>query len=375
MHKVAIVHEWLVTCAGSEKALEQILSLFPEADLFCVLDYLPAEQRGFIQSRKITKTFIQALPFSRRHYRLYLPLMPAAVSRLDLAEYDVVISSCHAVAKGVRTHDRQIHISYTYSPMRYVWDLQEQYLAETNLNKGIKGALARFVLGRLRNWDYRVAQEVDYFVAISRYIQQRIARVYGRESVVIYPPVDTDFFSPGSVKEEFYLAASRMVPYKMMPLIVSAFSAMPDKKLVVIGDGPEMKKVRDAAGSNVELLGYQGDDVLRDYMQRAKCFVFAAEEDFGLLPVEAQACGTPVLGYGAGGLLETVDGLDHAAPTGVFYLEQDVRAIRLAVDEFERNAAKMSAETCRRKALNFSNEHFRAKFKHYLDRILANEER
>ena len=371
--KVAVVHEWLVTYAGSEKALEQILNLFPEADLFCVLDYLPAEQRGFIKNRKITKTFIQALPFSRKHYRRYLPLMPAAISRLDLSEYDVVISSCHAVAKGVRTHDRQIHISYTYSPMRYVWDLQEQYLAETNLNKGIKGAAARFVLGRLRHWDYRVAQDVDYFVAISRFIQRRIARVYQRESVVIYPPVDTDFFCPGSAEEEFYLTASRMVPYKMMPLIVSAFSAMPDKKLIVIGDGPEIKKVSDAAGSNVELLGYQGDEVLRDYMQRAKCFVFAAEEDFGLLPVEAQACGTPVVGYGAGGLLETVDGLDHAAPTGVFYFEQNVRAITLAVDEFERNAGKILAENCRRKALNFSDAHFRADFMHYVDRILANE--
>ena len=371
MHKVAVVHEWLVTYAGSEKALEQILSLFPQADLFCVLDYLPAEQRGFIANRKITKTFIQALPFSRQHYRRYLPLMPAAISRLDLSDYDVVISSCHAVAKGVKTNDKQIHLSYTYSPMRYVWDLQEQYLAETNLDKGIKGVLARYILGRLRQWDYRVAQKVDHFVAISKYIQQRIARVYQRESVVIYPPVNTDFFCPGTVKENFYLTASRMVPYKMMPLIVSAFTAMPDKQLVVIGDGPQMKKVREAAGSNVELLGYQDNDVLRDYMQRAKCFVFAAEEDFGILPVEAQACGTPVVGYGAGGILETVDGLDHIAPTGVFYFEQDVRAIRLAVDQFEQNAARIRPESCRKKALNFSEKHFRAGFRDYLERILA----
>ncbi|MGB5279120.1 MAG: glycosyltransferase family 4 protein [Gammaproteobacteria bacterium] len=370
MHKVAVVHEWLVTYAGSEKALEQILSLFPGADLFCVLDYLPAEQRGFIESRKITKTFIQALPFSRKHYRLYLPLMPAAISRLDLSDYDVVISSCHAVAKGVRTNDKQIHLSYTYSPMRYVWDLQEQYLAETNLNKGIKGVLARYILGRLRKWDYRVAQEVDYFVAISKYIQQRIARVYQRESVVIYPPVDTDFFCPGSVKEEFYLTASRMVPYKMMPLIVSAFTAMPDKKLVVIGDGPEMKKVRDAAGGNVELLGYQGDNTMRDYMQRARCFIFAAEEDFGILPVEAQACGTPVVGYGAGGLLETINGLDDAAPTGVFFYNQNKQAIKLAVHEFEQNAAKINPENCRQKALDFSEDRFRANFRDYVNRIL-----
>lgn len=371
MNKVAVVHEWLVTYAGSEKALEQILTLFPEADLFCIVDYLSAEHRRVIKNHRIKTTFIQKLPFSRKHYRLYLPLMPMAVGGLDLSDYDVIISSCHAVAKGVRTSNRQIHISYTYSPMRYVWDLQDQYLAESNLDKGIKGLFARWVLGRMRLWDYRVSQEVDHYIAISRYIQHRISRVYGRESVVIYPPVDTDFYHEGRVKEDFYLTASRMVPYKMIPLIVAAFAGMPDKKLVVIGDGPEMKKVLDIRSDNVEILGYQDDEVLRDYMQRAKCFIFAAEEDFGILPVEAQACGTPVVGYGAGGLLETVNGLDHSSPTGVFFHEQNRQAITLAVDEFEQNADRILPGNCRKNALKYSEDRFRADFSAYLGRILA----
>lgn len=370
MNRVAVVHEWLVTYAGSEKALEQILKLFPNADLFCVIDYLPASQRGFLENHQITTSFIQKLPFSRKHYRLYLPFMPLAVRRLDLSDYDVIISSCHAVAKGIKTNKKQLHISYTYSPMRYVWDLRDQYLAESNLDKGIKGAVAKLILRRLQDWDYRVAQDVDYFLAISKYIQQRIYRVYGRESEVIYPPVDTDFYKPGQEKEGFYLTASRMVPYKMMPLIVSAFSEMSDKKLVVIGDGPEMKKVKEVAGTNVEILGYQDDSVMKHYMQRAKCFIFAAEEDFGILPVEAQACGTPVVGYGAGGLLETVDGLTEISPTGVFFYEQNTESIKNAVDIFEQNAARILPENCRRKALNFSQEKFRSAFKYYTDGVM-----
>ena len=370
MKKIAVVHEWLTTYAGSEKALEQILTLFPEADLFCIVDYLPADKRGFLKKHKITKTFIHNLPFSRKHYRLYLPLMPSAVRALDLSSYDVIISSCHAVAKGIKKHKGQLHISYTYSPMRYVWDLRDQYLIESNLDKGLKGIIANQILQKLQDWDYRVAQEVDYFIAISKYIQQRIYRVYGRDSVVIYPPVDTDFYRPAQEKQDFYLTASRMVPYKMMPMIVSAFSEMPDKQLVVIGDGPEMNKVLHAAGNNVEILGYQDDCVMRDYMQRAKCFIFAAEEDFGILPVEAQACGTPVVGYGVGGLCETVRGLEEDSPTGVFFDKQDKQSLKNAVVEFEENINKISANNCRNMALKFSEDQFRSEFKEYLCNII-----
>jgi glycosyltransferase involved in cell wall biosynthesis len=370
MCKVAVVHEWLVTYAGSEKALEQILNLFPDADLFCVIDYLPDSLREVISKHKVTTTFIQKLPLSAKYYRLYLPLMPFAISRLELSGYDVIISSSHAVAKGVNTHDRQIHISYTYSPMRYAWDLQDQYLAESNLDRGMRGVLAKWVLAKLREWDYKVAQNVDYFIAISRHIQKRILQNYGRESIVVYPPVDTNFYKPGGEKGDFYLTASRMVPYKMMSLVVSAFSEMPNRQLVVIGDGPEMEKIKQAAGNNVEILGYQDDRALRSYMQRAKCFIFAAEEDFGILPVEAQACGTPVVGYGVGGLLETVRGLADDSPTGVFFYKQDKQAIKNAVAEFEQNMSKFSAENCRNMALGFSENRFRSDFKEFVDNLV-----
>ena len=279
-----------------------------------------------------------------------------------------------AVANGVKTNANQIHVSYTYSPMRYVWDLREQYLKESNLDKGIKGCAARFVLSCLKKWDYRVAQRVDHFIGISDFIKDRIYRSYGKDSVVIYPPVDTDFYDvadvEGGVKGDFYLVASRMVPYKMMPLIVSAFSSMPDKKLVVIGDGPELGRVKACAGENVEILGYQNDLVLRECLQKAKALVFAAEEDFGILPVEAQACGTPVIGYGKGGLLETVNSVESDKPTGVFFDEQSKQSIKNAVEFFEVNVDKFTPDNCRKNALKFSEEVFRLKFKQYIDSVL-----
>lgn len=367
--KVAVVHEWLTTYAGSEKALEQIVRLFPGADIFCVVDFLPKHQRGFLNGHKVTTTFIQKLPLAHKNYRNYLPLMPLAISRFDLASYDLVISSNHAVANGVKTHTNQIHVSYTYSPMRYAWDLREQYLKESNLDKGLKGFLARFVLSRLKKWDYRAAQGVDHFIGISEFIKDRIYRSYGKNSIVIYPPVDTDFYQIGAVKSDFYLVASRMVPYKMMPLIVSAFSEMPDKKLVVIGDGPDFERVKERASDNVEILGYQDDLVLRDYLQKAKALVFAAEEDFGILPVEAQACGTPVIGFGKGGLLETVNSIESETPTGVFFDEQSEQSIKKAVDVFEANSGKFTIDNCRNNALKFSEEEFRSRFKQYIDSV------
>jgi len=368
--RIAVVHEWLTTFAGSEKALEQILELFPDADIFCIVDFLPESYRGFLQGHKITTTFIQKLPFANKKYRNYLPLMPMAIRMLDLSGYDLVISSNHAVANGVKTSSNQLHVSYTYSPMRYAWDLRDQYLKESGLDKGLKGFVARIILSCLRKWDFRTSQHIDHFICISEFIKKRIKSAYGRDAVVVYPPVDTDYFLPGTDSGDYYLAASRMVPYKMMPLIVSAFSDMPERRLVVIGDGPELERVKECAGDNVEILGYQDNFVLKRYLQAAKALVFAAEEDFGILPVEAQACGTPVIGYGIGGLLETVNGLDETEPTGVLFLEQSCQSIIRAVDEFEQNADRIQPENCRAKALNFSKENFRINFKYIINEIL-----
>ena len=331
--KVAIVHDWLVTYGGAERVLEQLVQLWPEADLYSMVDFIPSGQRHFIANKVVKTSFIQRLPLAKKHYRHYLPLMPLAVEQFDLSAYDMVLSSSHAVAKGVLTGPNQLHICYCYTPMRYAWDLQHQYLEQSGLTTGIKSILTRYLLHKMRIWDARTANGVDEFVAISHYISRRIHKVYRREAVVIYPNVDTQSFQPADsvVKEGFYLTASRMVPYKKIDLLVEAFAGMPDKKLVVIGDGPDMVKIRNKSTQNIVILGYQEYEVLLDYMQRARAFLFAAEEDFGIVPVEAQACGTPVIAFGRGGAAETV----VHGKTGWLFDEQSVASIQQAVQQFE----------------------------------------
>jgi glycosyltransferase involved in cell wall biosynthesis len=259
-----------------------------------------------------------------------------------------------------------------YSPIRYAWDLQHQYLNESGLDAGLKGWIAKWMLHKIRLWDARSEKGVDHFIAISRFIARRIWKVYKRESTVIYPPVDIESFVLGERKESFYLAASRMVPYKKMDLIVEAFLAMPDKKLIVIGDGPDFAKVRGKAGSNVTLLGYQKFQVLRDHMQRAKAFIFAAEEDFGIAPIEAQACGTPVIAYAKGGATETIKGLESEDPTGVFFEIQTVEAIVDAINRFEN--ITISPAVCRDNAMRFSVERFRREFTQYVKNVTNAEQ-
>lgn len=366
--RVAIVHEWLIDHSGSEKVVEQMLHLYPEADLFSVVDFLAPGERGFLQGKTARTTFIQGLPFARKHFRSYLPLMPLAVEQHDLSAYDLVLSSNHAVAKGVITGPHQLHLCYVHSPIRYAWDLQHQYLRESGLTTGLKAWLARLVLHRMRLWDVASANRVDAFIANSAFIAKRVHKVYRRDAVVIHPPVDVARFVPGAAKGDFFLAASRLVPYKHMPMIVRAFARLPQHRLVVIGDGPDMARVRAAAGPNVQVLGYQEGAVLIDHMQRARALVFAAEEDFGITPVEAQACGTPVIAYGRGGALETVRGLGHGpAPTGLWFDEQTEAAVTDAVLRFDAAATEFTAQACRDNAERFSVEQFRSRFSAFVD--------
>ena len=363
--KVAIVHDWLVTYAGAERLLEEVINCFPEADLFAIVDFVPQNERGFLKDKPVKTSFIQKLPLAKKKYRAYLPFMPLAVEQFDLSVYDIVISSSHAVAKGVITGPDQLHISYVHSPMRYAWDLQHQYLKETGLDRGLKGWLAKRELHKLRMWDLRTANGVDHFLANSRFIARRIWKVYRREATVIYPPVDVDSFSLCEQKEDFFLTASRMVPYKKIDLIAEAFSLMPDKDLYIIGDGPDFDKVKSKSGANVELLGYQPFEVLRDYMQRAKAFVFAAEEDFGIVPVEAQACGTPVIAYGKGGALETVT----EGETGLFFDAQTTSSIIEAVQRFEDMKDRFIPAKIREKSLRFSKDRFKREFMSFVDDV------
>jgi glycosyltransferase involved in cell wall biosynthesis len=369
--KIALVHEWLTNYAGSERVLEQMLLVFPEADVFATIDFVPNKERFFLQGKTVNTTFVQKVPFSRKKYRQLLPLALLAVEQHDLSGYDLIISSSHAVAKGVLTGPDQLHLCMCYSPIRYAWDLQHQYLAETGLDKGLKGYIAKWLLHKIRLWDLRTANGVDAFMAISCFIARRIWKVYRRESEVIYPPVDVHSFDFCEIKEDFYVTASRMVPYKRIDIIVEAFSKLPEKQLIVIGDGPDFIKTQQKTLPNIKMMGYQRTEIMKDYMQRAKAFIFAAEEDFGIAPLEAQACGTPVIAYGKGGALETIRGLGHAAPTGLFFSEQTADAVVDAVKHFELVQNKITPQACRDNALRFSPERFRDEFKGFVDKQMA----
>jgi glycosyltransferase involved in cell wall biosynthesis len=375
--KVAIVHDWMTLKGGGESCVEQLLLIYPQADLHCVVDFLPEAERGFLNGRTVTTSFIQRLPGARKRYRSYLPLMPIAVEQFDMTAYDLVISTSSAVAKGVITGPDQVHVSYTFSPIRYAWDLQGTYLRESGIDRGIKSLFARLILHYIRLWDVRTANGVDHYIAISKFIERRIRKAYGRASTVIYPPVDLDRFTLSSERNDFYVTMSRMVPYKRIPLIVEAFAAMPDRRLVVIGDGPDMAAAQRAAGPNVTLMGKQPDAVVVDHLRRAKAFVFAAEEDFGIAPVEAQACGTPVIAYGKGAALETIRGHDGNRQTGVFFREQTPAAIVAAVEHFEHRLPSIHAETCRTNAERFSIARFHAEIRRFVDQamVAAQDER
>ncbi|HCI6112213.1 TPA: glycosyltransferase family 4 protein [Klebsiella pneumoniae] len=364
---VGIVADWLVTYAGAERVIKEFLDIFPESELYSIVDFLQPEARNELHGKYAVTSFIQNLPKSKNNYQKYLPLMPLAIEQLDVSSHDIILSSSHAVAKGILTGPDQLHISYVHSPIRYAWDLQHQYLREAGFNKGIKASIVKYLLHKIRLWDYRTANGVDHFIANSQFISRRIKKVYNRESTVIYPPVDVERFTLNDKKEDYYFTASRMVPYKRIDLIVEAFSKMPEKKLIVIGDGSEIGKVKSKASKNVEILGYQPNHIMLEHMQNAKAFVFAAEEDFGITPVEAQACGTPVIAFGKGGSLETIRPLGVDNPTGLFFSEQTIESIISQVNAFERNVEIFEPENCRLNSLRFSSLRFKNEMDNFIN--------
>lgn len=374
--RVAVIHEWLTSYAGSERTLEQILKIFPGADVFCLVDFLPEAERGFLGGARVQTSFLQRMPFARKNFRRYLLLFPLAVEQFDLAGYDLVVSNSHSVAKGATIHPHQLHISLCCSPIRYAWDLRDEYLREAGVKKGLKLWIARMILHYLRIWDAATSHSVDHYVAISHFIARRIRKFYGRSSTVIYPPVDVEGFAMRTEKDDFYLAASRQVPYKKVHLIVEAFRNMPSRKLVVIGDGPESEKIAAMAkgAPNITLMGYQPTGVLKDHMQRAKAFLFAAKEDFGIIVLEAQACGTPVIAYREGGSSETVRDLGAAdEPTGLLFDEQSAKAIEAAVDRFEILGGAITAQNCRANAEKFATDQFRSQLEAFIAKKITED--
>jgi glycosyltransferase involved in cell wall biosynthesis len=356
--KTAIVHEWLVNYAGSERVVESFTSIWPEADVYSLVDFLTEEQRDIILKGKKAKTsFIQKLPLAKKKHRIYLPLFPNAIEKLDLSGYDVIVSSSHAVAKGIKKNSNQLHITYCHSPMRYIWDQADQYL------KGAKGVIAKLFINYLRKWDIQSASNVDFFISNSHHIAQKIERIYNRDAEVIYPPVDVDKFEVSEDKEDYYLTASRMVPYKRLDLVIDAFNELPDKNLIVIGGGPEKEKLISKAFSNIKIIGHQDTEKLKVYMQKAKAFVFAAEEDFGIIVVEAMACGTPVIAWNYGGTGESViDG-----ETGILFSEQTIDSIIAAIKKFEGISGNFKPEFIRSHSKNFSRMKFEHSIKNLVD--------
>lgn len=360
MNRIALVHDWFDCVAGSEKVVREMLKCFPDPTVYSIVDHLDSAQKEYVGVKDIETSFIQKLPFQKKRFRNYLPLMPFAIEQFDVSDADVVLSSSHAFAKSVITSCEQMHVSYVHTPIRYAWDLQHEYLQQQNLKWGPKAWFVRAALHYIRMWDRGTADRPDVYVANSHFVAQRIWKTYRRKAHVIYPPVDVERFTPEHRKENFYLAAGRLVPYKRFDLVVEAFSKVKDALLVVIGDGTEMAKLKSLAGPNVKLMGYQSDEVLVDYMRRAKGFVFGALEDFGIMPVEAMACGTPVIGLGRGGTRETI----LHGKTGLHFESQTCDSLAEAVATFEDLPDDyFDADAIRKHAESFSEERFRAEFK------------
>ncbi|MGB3204121.1 MAG: glycosyltransferase [Crinalium sp.] len=368
--KYALVHEWLTPNAtgGSELVVQEILKHI-DADLYALIDFESTNPESYLYKRTIGTTFIQNLPKADKNIQKYLPLLPLAIEQFDLRNYDVILSSSHAVAKGILVSPDQLHICYCHTPMRYAWDLTFDYLKNSKLGTGVPGMLTRYLLHRIRQWDVISANRVDYFIANSQHTARRIWRCYRRSAEVIYPPVNIERFSFQPQKNDFYLTVSRLVSYKQVSLIVKAFNQL-GRELVVIGNGPELEQIRQLAKPNVKIMGAQPDAVVEQYMAQAKAFVYAACEDFGIALVEAQACGTPVIAYGAGGALETVlDIRSHPQTgTGLLFPVQTAASLITAVETFETYEPSFNPESARLQATRFDQNIFAKSYVAFLDR-------
>lgn len=360
---VALVHDWLSTIAGAEKVVAEMVRTFPKVEIYTLFDFLNHEERQYLSGgRPVHVSRLNRLPGVKHYYRHLLLQATRAIEAFDVTNHEVVLSSSAALAKGVLTSPEQKHFAYVHSPARYAWDLTHEYIASiSGVGRSIKRAAAREMMHRFRLWDMRTPASIDHFIANSEFIRKRIWKVYRREAVVIYPPVDISSFQlSNQPREDFFFTAARMVPYKRIPLIVEAFSSRPDLRLVVAGDGPEMAKVRKVAGPNVSILGHAPKEELIDHLQRCRAFVFVAKEDFGIAPVEAQACGAPVVALGAGGTAETVRDLDNPAPTGVLFGEQTPASLLSGVDRLIAAGDGLRRDNIRANAERFKPEIFRS---------------
>jgi glycosyltransferase involved in cell wall biosynthesis len=358
---VAIVHDWLPTIGGAEKVLKELFKLFPNADLFTLVSLLDDKQLEYIgASAKITTSWIQRYSFLRGRYQALLPVLPITIEQFNLEKYDVIISNSYAVAKGVIVHPHQFHICYCCSPIRYAWDMQETYIENSRTRVWPLNIFVRILMHYIRIWDVRSSNGVDKFITLSDFVARRIQKTYRRDSTVVYPPVDVNRFTPRTPRRDYFVTASRLINYKRIDLIVEAFKQLPELKLKVVGSGPEEKRLREKSRDcrNIEILGFKPDNELEDIISRARGFIFAAKEDFGIAPVEAQSAGVPVIAFGKGGAAETILEMQ----TGILYQEQSVRSIVDAVFRFLKVEHLFNSNDIKQNAMRFSDEVFRRRF-------------
>jgi len=370
--RVVLVHDWLTGMRGGEKCLEPLARRWPEARLL-TLFHKRGSAGSDIERLAIRPSVLNRLPKVASYYRYLLPAMPFAAG-WKVRDADLVVSLSHCVAKSARPPEGVPHVCYCFTPMRYAWHMKDSYFRKVGLVGRMKAAAVGRLLAAIREWDRRTADHVTHFIAISRTVQDRIRECYGRSSDIIYPPVDTEFYTPAAIpREDFYLVVSALAPYKRFDLAIDACRKL-GKKLIVIGSGQDAKTLQAKAGPGIEFLGWQSDETIRDHLRRAKALLFPGEEDFGIVPLEAQACGCPVIAFGRGGATETVRGLgDHSDPTGVFFEDQSIDATADAIERFERDADRFDPRAARKNSLLFRKERFESELFSYLDRAAAPE--
>lgn len=365
----AIVHDWLPVFSGAEQVVAAIMDTVGPSDLFTLYNFLNEEDIRRIGAKKIITSYLDKLPLREKYYRYTFPFCPNAIESFDLSAYDLIISSSAAFAKGVIVHPHQKHVAYVHTPVRYAWDQTYEYLRRTRFARPPFGMALRSALHDLRRWDFRTGNGPDLMVANSSSVRRRIEQIYGRDSVVLHPPVDVNNFALVPEKDDYFVVASRLVPYKRIDLVVEAFRSLPNQRLIVCGDGPELPKLKALAGKNVEFAGHLPRSKLIETIQRARAFLFAAYEDFGIVIAEAQAAGTPVIAYHLGGAKDIVTPLGASNPTGVLFPAQTPAAVAEAVELFIANGSQISAQACHESALRFSTEQFRTKLNSIIEQV------
>lgn len=368
---IAIVHDWLPVFSGAEQVLKEIMQTVGPQDLYTLFDFLGDADHRQIGAKRIFTSYLDRLPLRDKYYRYTFPFCPAAIESFDLSPYELVISTSAAFAKGVIVHPHQRHIAYVHTPARYAWDQTFEYLRRTPLSRFPFGPLLRKALFNLRLWDARTAHGPDILLANSTAVQRRIEQIYGRNSLVLAPPVDTDKFGFSPEKDDYFVVASRLVPYKRIDLVVAAFAQMPNRKLIVCGDGPEMPVLKALGAPNVTFAGHLPRQDLINTIQRARALIFAGYEDFGIVLAEAQSAGTPVVAYGRGGSRDIVVPLGEPNPTGHLFAEQTTASLIEAVETFVARQNEISPEACRDRALLFSADKFRERMGRVVEHALS----